>query len=393
MRRLYAVLSACLLLVACGTSETNRADPSAIPPVAVSQAAYPTPAINPPTASPVATRAATNVPVAPPTVVAATPTQTLKPITATIVQSFALSKKQMPTTIIGWLPDDQHFLYTQISQYDQATEFVLGRVQIITLSTMAVKRIAENVVVGTSYNSDAYDINLPQWTETCCEIVLSSVKNGKQDVQIIDLAGQKVKNLKNINPSVVKYQQKKLVRVEKGKFYRDDTLINDTLISASGSITATTITNDGVWTHNNRDVQYIGNDGTQWTLPGARSFLKDKPDYLISRIDAAADSRHVALILAEFGSWKRELWVVDRETNEYRLIEAIEKMGYPRWSADAMLLAYTVYSNLQVVDLATGQIITVSKNAARAPVWHHTRPWLAMINEESQTIDIFNISR
>lgn len=97
-------------------------------------------------------------------------------------------------------------------------------------------------------------------------------------------------------------------------------------------------------------------------MAGATSFLKAKPDYLISRLDAAPDGRHVALVLAQFGSWKRELWIVDRETNAYRLIEAIEKIGYPRWSADAMLLAYTVYSNLQVVDLATDQIIMVSKD-------------------------------
>ena len=86
MRRLSAVLCTCLLLAACGTSEINRASPSAVSQAALNQAAYPRPAAQPtaaliapqPTAMP---QPATNVPVAPPTVVTATPTQALKPIT------------------------------------------------------------------------------------------------------------------------------------------------------------------------------------------------------------------------------------------------------------------------------------------------------------------------
>lgn len=390
MRRVFIIGSLMLLLAACGQPDSVPATSS--PAVQSAQNnPYPSPALAPtlPTSIPPTVTST-------PAVMAPSPTS-LPPLTVVLNQSFELQPRQMPNTLVGWSPDGRYFLYMQASSSfyaDPSLNAQTGRAWVFDTQTKKSELITDDTVnFSVIADGTTYGGNLPQWTEQCCEIVASFIEDKQQNLRIIDQSGKAIKKIKTVPRSLFSYHNKQINRVDQGKYIKNDKQISNTLISSTGWITSTRLTNDGLYTHNGTDIQYISTETSVWTFQGSETFLKEKPDYRIFRLDPSLDGSWLAVTIEHVGTWERELWIINRDTKDIQLVEVAEKISSPRWSTDTTMLAYKIGTTVSVFDRTTQQRSLINGVFRDAPVWHPSAMQFAVINDEQPQVDVFQVNR
>lgn len=386
MRRIILLSVLLIMLGACGAVATRSSVPTSTRQPAQTNA-YPAPSSAPalPTQIP-PTMASV------PTVVPS-PTAAVKPLTITKIQSLNVSHQPLwVRDLLGWSPDDRYFLYDRVDRFDQASRLLLGEVYALDISTGDDIRIPEkDVILGIHSDGYTYSLGTARWSEQCCTILTSSLNQGKQSIDSFDLKTKNMRHLKTTDVSFFGYQGKKIGLVEQGIFTLDNIPVSYQFLDATTWLTSTVLTQHGLYTHNGRDLRYISDKNEIWDMHGDITFLKDKPQYKIMWVAPSSDGTMIAVVIAEGHSRSRELWVINRNTDEFALI-ASDFLAYPSWSGDGTLLMYRISSDLVILDLTTNTQTLAVENA-NIPVWHHTKPWFAMLNQNTTTIDIYAVYR
>jgi|GEM_PF-4535776 len=386
MRRMFILGSMVVLLAACGQADIIPVTSS--PAVQSAQNnPYPSPVL----ATSVSTQVPptiTNAPTALPSV-----TSTPNPLTITKIQSLTVGDAPFSVDdLIGWSPDNQYFLYSRIDRVDSKTKFALGAIHALNTTTGEDIGIAiKDVILGAYINGFPYAIASPQWTTHCCEIIAASLDHDQQSIDVVDVRTAKTKHIKTTDSALFGYQGKKLGIVDKGLFSLDNMPVSQKFLHATSWLTSTVLTPNGLYTHNGHDVRYINDKNETWDMNGNTTFLKNCAQYTIMQIAPSPDSTLLAVVITQT-NWQRELWLINRLTNDYRLLQATDKIGYPMWSGDGTLLMDRVDTQLTIFDLMTNQNTQIREDV-NIPVWHHTKPWFALLNRDAKTIDIFQVSR
>lgn len=386
MRRVTLPIVLLIVLAACGRGGSPASVPTPASPSAPANA-YPAPSSAPALPTQIPPTVA-SVPTLMPS-----PMADVKPLTVTKIQSLKLSYQAFGAVdLIGWSPDDRYFLYKRGDRYDQASHLLLGELYVVDTSTDEDIRIPlQDVILGIHSGDYIYELGTAYWSEQCCSILTSVFEQGKQAIERIDLNTNQVTHVKTTELAIFGYQGTAIGLVDRSGFTLDDKPISQQLLDATTWLTSTVLTQHGLYTHNGHDLRYISNSNNIWEIHGDSTFLKGSNSHTITWIASSPDDTMIALVSSNRGSKSRNLWLINRITNDYTLISQ-DLLAYPSWSPDGTVLMYRIYDHVIIIDFTTHKQ-TIAIDNPMIPVWHHTKLWFAMLDSDSTAIDIYTVSR
>ncbi|GAA5527801.1 hypothetical protein [Herpetosiphon gulosus] len=314
------------------------------------------------------------------------------PLQVYVEKSYPVASNHIPTVLSGWSPNNQYLLYAQATSVDTNVNALVGRLLILDIQKSNVSVITSDTVsIAVAVDGQTYNGNLPRWTEECCTIAATFIEQ-QQQFKLIDQTGHPIKTLTTASKGLFHYAYQSIQQIEQNKIIWDGKPQSEQLISKTGWITSTNLTNDGLYAHTQSELQYIGKSDS-WVIQSRNSFLKENLDHTIFQVTPSIDGSWIAVVTSANQSWDRALWIIDRETQTANLVDENYKLGEPSWSADNRYLIYSIDGSMTIYDQQTKQKHKIEGKFEMSAVWHPNESMFALINREKSRIDIFRVEQ